>query len=61
MKNGRKKAKLCYDLALLVAVGEYLEAVGSDGKKLDIVVRQQRHHLLQSTGVMDGHLSTVLM
>ena len=49
------------NLALLVAVGQYLQTVGGDGQELDVVVRQQRDHLLQTTGEVDSHLCTILV
>lgn len=48
-------------LALLVAVRQDLETVGSNCQELDIGVGQQGHHLLQSPSQTHCHLCTLLM
>ena len=48
-------------LALLVSVGEDLEAVGGDGEELDVVARKQCHHLLQSSSQTHRVLGALLV
>lgn len=48
-------------LALLVAISQDLETVGSNCQELDVGIGQQGHHLLQSPGQAHCHLCTLLM
>lgn len=48
-------------LALLVAICQDLQAVSSDCQELDISIRQQGHHLLQSSSQAHRHLGPFLM
>lgn len=48
-------------LALLVAVGQDLQAVSGDGQELHVGVGQQSHHLLQSSCQAHSHLRSFLM
>ena len=43
------------ELALLVAVGQYLQTVSDDGEKFDVVPLEKGHHLLYATGETDSH------
>ena len=49
------------NLALLVSVGEDLEAVGGDGEELDVGACEQRHHLLQTSSQTHRVLGAFLM
>ena len=48
-------------LALLVAIGQELQAVGGDGQELGVVLVEQGHHLLQSVCQAHCHLGTLLV
>ena len=48
-------------LALLVAVGQELQAVGGDGQELGVVLVEQGHHLLQPVCQAHRHLGTLLV
>ena len=48
-------------LALLVAIGQELQAVGGDGQELGVVLVEQRHHLLQPVGQAHRHLGALLV
>lgn len=48
-------------LAFLVAICQDLQAVSSDCQELDVGIRQQGHHLLQSSSQAHGHLCPFLM
>lgn len=48
-------------LAFLVAISQDLQAVGSDGQKLDVGISQQGHHLLQASSQAHRHLGTLLV
>lgn len=48
-------------LALLVAICQDLQAVSSDCQELDISIRQQGYHLLQSSSQAHRHLGPFLM
>ena len=48
-------------LALLVAVGEDLKAIGDDGQELDIVALQEDDHALKAAGEAHRHLRAILM
>lgn len=48
-------------LALLVAVGQELQAVGGDSQELGIVLVEQRHHLLQPVRQAHRHLGALLV
>lgn len=48
-------------LALLVAVGQDLQAVSGDGEELDVGLAEQGHHLLQAPGQAHSHLGPFLV
>lgn len=48
-------------LAFLVAICQDLQAVSSDCQELDVGIRQQGHHLLQSSSQTHRHLCPFLM
>lgn len=48
-------------LALLVPVGEELQAVGGDSQELGVVLVQQGNHLLQAVGQAHSHLGPFLV
>ncbi len=49
------------ELALLIPVGQNLQAIRHDGQKLDIVPLEQGHHLLQAARQPHGHLGALLV
>lgn len=65
-REAERRCRCCWPwghryLALLVAVGQNLQAVGGDGQELDVGVGEQSHHLLQASGQAHGHLGAFLV
>lgn len=48
-------------LALLVSIRKDLQAVSSDGQELDVGIRQQGHHFLESSSQTHRHLCPLLV
>lgn len=49
------------NLALLVAISEYLQAVSGDGQELGGIVPEEENHLLQTTCRVHCQLGALLM
>lgn len=49
------------NLALLVAIGQQLQAVCGDGQELGVALIQQGHHPLQAVSQTHSHLCSLLV
>lgn len=48
-------------LALLIAIGQELQAVGGDSQELRVVLVEEGHHLLQPISQAHRHLGALLV